>query len=118
MSEIYCKECGKQVSAEATTCPFCGVQLNEVPVAEPVAEPATATAANVSEKSDRDWLTTFLLCWFLGYLGLHSFYAKKTGIGIIQLLTVGGCGIWTFIDFWMLIFGAYRDGEGKIVGRR
>lgn len=110
MSEIYCKECGKQVSAEATTCPFCGVQLNE--------EPATATAANVSEKSDRDWLTTFLLCWFLGYLGVHSFYAKKTGIGIIQLLTAGGCGIWTFIDWVMLLVGSYRDGEGKIVDRK
>lgn len=110
MSEIYCKECGKQVSAEATTCPFCGVQLNE--------EPVTATAANVSEKSDRDWLTTFLLCWFLGYLGVHSFYTKKTGIGIIQLLTAGGCGIWTFIDWVMLLVGSYRDGEGKLVSRK
>ena len=107
---IYCKECGKQVAADATVCPFCGVQLNE--------EPATAAAANGSENSDRDWLTTFLLCWFLGWLGVHSFYAKKTGIGIIQLLTAGGCGIWQIIDFWMLIFGSYRDGEGKIVSRK
>lgn len=83
-------------------------------------EPATATAAadNGSEKSDRDWLTTFLLCWFLGYLGVHSFYAKKTGIGIIQLLTAGGCGIWTFIDLVMLLVGSYRDGEGKLVSRK
>ena len=110
MSMIYCKECGKQVPADATVCPFCGVQLNE--------EPATAAAASVSETSDRDWLTTFLLCWFLGYLGVHSFYAKKTGIGIIQLLTAGGCGIWTFIDWVMLLVGSYRDGEGKLVSRK
>lgn len=114
MSMIYCKECGKQVAADATVCPFCGVQLNE----EPATATAAATADNGSEKSDRDWLTTFLLCWFLGYLGVHSFYAKKTGIGIIQLLTAGGCGIWTFIDWIMLLMGSYRDGEGKLVSRK
>lgn len=39
----------------------------------------------------------------------------KTTIGVIQLITLGGCGIWALIDFIMIICGNYRDGEGKIV---
>ena len=48
-------------------------------------------------------------------LGIHSFYTGKTTIGVIQLITLGGCGIWALIDFIMIICGNYRDGEGKIV---
>ncbi len=67
------------------------------------------------EQSEKSWLTTVLLCFFLGGLGIHSFYAGKTVNGIIQLLTCGGCGVWTLIDFIMLLTKKYTDGEGKII---
>lgn len=67
------------------------------------------------EKSEKSWLTTVLLCFFLGGLGIHSFYAGKTVNGVIQLLTAGGCGIWTLIDFIMLLTKKYTDGEGRII---
>jgi hypothetical protein len=36
--------------------------------------------------------------------------------GVLQLLTLGGLGIWTMIDFIMIIVGAFRDGDdNKIV---
>src|SRR6266700_6973634 len=41
----------------------------------------------------KDWLTTLLLCIFLGVLGVHRFYVGKAGTGVVQLLTAGGCGI-------------------------
>lgn len=66
-------------------------------------------------KSDKDWLTTLLLSFFLGALGIHSFYVGKTAIGVIQLITLGGCGIWALIDFIMIICGSYRDGEGRVI---
>ena len=81
------------------------------PKAPPAAK-TTVVPANVSEK---DWLTSVLLCFFLGSLGIHSFYAGKTGIGIAQLLTMGGCGVWTLIDFIMLLCGSYKDSEGKAI---
>ena len=56
-------------------------------------------------KSEKDWLTTLLLCIFLGGLGVHRFYAGKIGTGILQLITVGGCGIWTLVDLIMIITG-------------
>ena len=99
MALIYCKDCGKQVSDTAANCPYCGSKMR-------------AVNPNASEK---DWLTTLLLCFFLGGLGIHSFYTGETTIGVIQLITLGGCGIWALIDFIMIICGNYRDGEGKIV---
>lgn len=45
------------------------------------------------ENSNKDWLTTLLLCLFLGSFGAHRFYVNKVGTGLVQLFTLGGCGI-------------------------
>jgi len=60
----------------------------------------TAVAANISPKSR---LATSLLCilpaYFFAIAGIHRFYLGKIGTGILMLLTLGGLGIWTLIDF-------------------
>ena len=56
-------------------------------------------------QSDKNWLATLLLCLFLGGIGVHRFYVGKVGTGILQLITLGGCGIWTLIDLIMIITG-------------
>ena len=63
--------------------------------------------------SDKKRLIAALLCWFVGVLGVHSFYVGKTTIGVIQLLTLGGCGIWALIDLIMILIGSYTDKEGR-----
>ena len=60
----------------------------------------------------KDWLTMLLLCLFGGWLGIHSFYAGKTVFGILQLVTIGGCGIWTLVDLIMIVTDKYVDGNG------
>ena len=40
----------------------------------------------------------FLLCLFGGYLGLHKFAEKKTGLGVLYLCTMGLFGIGWMID--------------------
>ena len=50
--------------------------------------------------------TAILLCFFLGFLGIHRFYLGYTLIGIIQLLTGGGFLIWAFVDFIRLLTGS------------
>ena len=60
-------------------------------------------------------MMTLLLCFFLGGLGVHKFYTKYTGIGIIQLLTFGGCGLWVLIDFIMLLTGSFKDADGNVI---
>src|SRR2546421_8081068 len=66
-----------------------------------------------AQSQPKDWLTTLLLCIFLGYLGIHRFYTGHIVIGVIQLLTGGGCGIWWLIDLIMIITDSYKDSYGR-----
>ena len=63
--------------------------------------------------SEKRILPAFILCFFLGCFGIHRFYAGKVGTGIVQLLTLGGLGIWALIDLIMLVLGAFSDKEGN-----
>ena len=36
----------------------------------------------------------------------------KIGTGILQLITLGGCGIWTLIDIIMIVTGNFKDKDG------
>ncbi len=65
--------------------------------------------------SERNWVVTLLLCFFLGSLGIHRFYAGKIGTGILMLITLGGFGIWTLIDFIIIIIGKFTDKEGLVI---
>ena len=65
--------------------------------------------------SDKRILPAFLLCFFLGYLGIHRFYVGKIGTGILWLLTGGLLGIGALIDFIMIIVGSFRDADGNVI---
>ena len=43
-----------------------------------------------------------------GSLGIDRFFIGDMGMGIGKLITCGGFGIWTIVD-WFLIMGAARD---------
>jgi hypothetical protein len=63
--------------------------------------------------SSRQYVTTLLLSFFLGGLGVDRFYLGQTGLGIGKLLTLGGCGIWSLIDFIMIAMRNVADVDGK-----
>ncbi|KAF1057096.1 MAG: hypothetical protein GAK45_02559 [Pseudomonas citronellolis] len=63
--------------------------------------------------TDKRILPAFLLCFFLGTFGAHRFYVGKIGTAILQILTLGGLGIWTLVDFIMIIVGAFKDKQGN-----
>jgi TM2 domain-containing membrane protein YozV len=64
------------------------------------------------EPSDKNRLLAALLAFFFGIFGAHRFYVGKTGSAIVQLLTIGGLGIWSFIDFVIILFGEFTDEDG------
>jgi TM2 domain-containing membrane protein YozV len=105
---MYCTNCGREIDNNSAFCVYCGTATKNQTVANPI----------IDGVQRYDWLTTLLLCFFLGGLGVHSFYTKKTGIGVAQLLTLGGCGIWALIDLIMIITEGYRDGNGNPLVRR
>ena len=67
----------------------------------------------MSGTSEKGFVPTVLLCFFLGTFGIHRFYVGKVGTGVLQLFTLGGLGIWTLIDFIMIVVGAFKDGDGR-----
>ena len=67
------------------------------------------------ELSDKDFLPTLILCFFVGMLGIHRFYAGKVGTGIAMIVTLGGLGIWVLVDFIMICIGSFRDIDGRII---
>jgi TM2 domain-containing membrane protein YozV len=99
----FCHNCKAESTHNATICMKCGVSL---------------TGNNPVTGEGKDWLTTLLLCFFLGFLGVHRFYTGHTGIGVVQLLTLGGCGIWVLIDFIIIIVGNFKDAKGNLLVRK
>lgn len=67
----------------------------------------------VVSAADKKILPAFLLCFFLGMFGAHRFYVGKIGTAILQILTLGGLGIWVLIDLIMIIVGAFTDKDGN-----
>lgn len=105
----FCPNCGAQIDVRYNVCPNCQT-----------AQPQQNTNYGEQQqfeqqrpKDDSRWLTALLLCWFLGVFGVHRFYTGDTAIGIIQLITLGGCGIWWLVDFIMILLNTYKDSNGQ-----
>ncbi len=69
----------------------------------------------MTQFSDKSRIVALLLCWFLGIFGVHRFYVGKVGTGVLQLLTLGGLGLWTLVDLILILVGSFRDAQGRPV---
>ncbi|KPI13367.1 hypothetical protein OK074_8801, partial [Actinobacteria bacterium OK074] len=66
--------------------------------------------------SDKSKIVAGVLQLFLGSFGVGRFYIGNVGIGIAQLFTCGGLGIWALIDGIILLAGNNgTDSDGRIL---
>ncbi len=94
---MFCAKCGREIHDEAVVCIHCGCLV----------------AGRSLESTEKSWVVAYLLAWFLGVFGIHRFYLGKIASGIAQMLTFGGCLIWSLIDFICLSFNNFKDSEDK-----
>ena len=95
MAIISCPECRAQISDTAKYCPSCG--------------------ARPPGGSDKLIVVAAILCFFFGVFGIHRFYVGKVGTGLLQIITLGGFGIWYLVDLIMILIGKFRDKQGNLL---
>ena len=68
--------------------------------------------------SEKDWMTTLLLCLLCGGIGVHRYYVGKIGTGILYTLTFGLFGIGYLVDLIKIATGKFTDKDGNYIQKQ
>lgn len=116
---FFCKDCLVEVGGKN----YCKVDVtnafNEAKqqTSSPQINISNVNTANANVNTSmpivvkKKW-TTFLLCLFLGWLGIHRFYTGKNLTGLLYLFSWGLFGFGVIFDLIMILIGSYRDKTG------
>ena len=54
-----------------------------------------------NEKPVKNWFTTLILCWILGFFGVHCFYAGRISEGFLMLFGTIVSIVVTYLNTWL-----------------
>lgn len=110
---VFCPDCGSPMAAEDRYCPACrwDAQYPEGRAQRGL----PASPRNLGPPSDKNRMTTLLLCVFGGFFGLHRFYVGRVGSGVLWLMTLGVLSVGWIYDLVMIATGEFADDQGKRV---
>ena len=97
-----CNFCGGDIPINAQKCHHCKRWLNSKDIKD-----------NDWHILSADYTSTLLFAWFLGMTGAHRFYTGHFATGLVQLLTFGGCGIWSYADLILISTNSFKDSKGR-----
>lgn len=72
---------------------------------------------NICSYRQKEQIVAFHISSWFGILGVDWYYlsagvALYIGLGVLKLLTCGGCCVWAFTDWIRIIVGTFPDGNG------
>jgi TM2 domain-containing membrane protein YozV len=78
-----------------------------------VAAKPAVKAAKSSSGPGKSQIIALVLALLVGVIGIHRFYLGYPMEGVLQIITLGGCGIWTLIDIVRIITGDLQPADGE-----
>ena len=54
------------------------------------------------KKKKVNWILTLIMSIIFGGIGVDRFIMGHVGLGILKLITFGGCGVWWLVDLILI----------------
>ena len=94
-------------------------QEQPIPHTPPAPQPGFPTGSAATSGplfvSDKSFVLTWLFALLLGVFAIDRFYLGKVGTGLLKLFTFGGLGVWVLVDLILVLTGAPRDKQGRLL---
>lgn len=76
------------------------------------------TTASIILAQAKDPTISIILSIIVGSLGIDRIYIGDIGLGILKLITCGGCGVWWLIDLFLIMDATKQKNLQQFLGIR